>query len=112
VLQIGIYYLGGCPNGQTTVERVRKALKELNVVANVREVRVDTVFVPALIFRGSPTVLVNGVDVEPSARTSEWTGIYWRTYRDGEVIEGSPSVRLIRQAILDADGSLTKIAEE
>jgi len=109
MLQIGIYYLGGCPNRQTTVERVRKVLKQLNVVADVREFRVDNVLAPVLLFRGSPTVLVNGIDIERSAPTS---GVHWRKYTDGAVVEGSPPLQLIRQAILDAGGSLTKIAKE
>ncbi len=109
MLQIGIYYLGGCPNRQTTVERVRKVLKQLNVVADVREFRVDNVLAPVLLFRGSPTVLVNGIDIERSAPTS---GVHWRKYTDGAVVEGSPPLQLIRQAILNAGGSLTKIAKE
>jgi hypothetical protein len=37
-------------------------------------VRVDPPFaVPG--FLGSPTVHVNGIDIEPSARTSKWIGV-------------------------------------
>ena len=104
-VRIEIYYTGGCPNRETTLRRVWAALKELRIAGEVREVRVDPTWAPAFHFLGSPTVHVNGVDIEPSARTSSYNGVMCRTYRDGEQIEGAPSTQLIRQAILDFGAS-------
>jgi hypothetical protein len=100
-LRIEIYFTGGCPNRHTTAERVMEVLKELNITGEVREVRVDPTLASALGFLGSPTVHVNGIDIESSARTSNRVGVMCRTYRDGAHIEGAPSKHLIRQAILD-----------
>jgi hypothetical protein len=108
-IRIEIFYIAGCPNRRITEERVREVLRELDLAAEVREVRVDPNF-PTPGFLGSPTVHVNGIDIEPSARTSRWMGLNWRTYRDGEQIDGAPSKRLIRQALLDAGSSLSKTA--
>ena len=106
-LRIEIYYTAGCPNLRTTVKRVWEVLKELDLAAEVREVRVDPLFaVPG--FLGSPTVHVNGIDIEPSARTSKWMQLMWRTYREGSGIGSAPSKQLIRQALLDAGDSLSK----
>ena len=108
---IEIYYTAGCPNLRITEKRLREVLSELNIAAEVREVRVDPQF-PVPGFLGSPTVHVNGIDIEPLARASKWTGLNWRTYREGSLIESAPSKELIRQALLDADASLSKTANQ
>jgi hypothetical protein len=97
------------PNRQITEKRVWEVLEELDLAAEVREVRVDPPFA-IQGFLGSPTVHVNGIDIEPSARTSKWMGLMWRTYREGSQMSSAPSKKLIRQAILDAGDSLSKTA--
>jgi hypothetical protein len=77
-IRIEIYYTAGCPNRHTTAKRVWEVLDELDLAAEVREVKVD----PKLAvsgFLGSPTIHVNGVDIEPSARASKWMELIWRT---------------------------------
>ena len=109
--RIEIYYTAGCPNRHTTAKRVWEVLQELDLVAEVREVKVDPkLAVPG--FLGSPTVRVNGVDIEPSARASKWMGLIWRTYREAGEMNSAPSKQLIRQALLDADASLSKAANQ
>jgi hypothetical protein len=83
-VRIEIYYTAGCPNRRITVERVREVLKELSLAAEVREVKVHPPLASVRGFLGTPTVHVNGIDIEPSARTANWSGIMCRTYRDGE----------------------------
>jgi hypothetical protein len=110
-IRIEIFYIAGCPNRRVTEQRIREVLKELDLAAEVREVIVDPLFaLPG--FLGSPTVHVNGIDIEPSARTSKWMGLNWRTYREGSQIDSAPSKQLIGQAILDADSSLSKTANQ
>ena len=50
-------------------------------------------------FLGSPSVRVKGLDVEPAARDSDQVGFGCRTYVNGGVREGIPSVELIRAAL-------------
>ena len=110
-IRIEIFYIAGCPNRRVTERRVWEVLKELDLAAEVREVKVDPkLAVPG--FLGSPTVHVNGVDIEPSARASKWIGLIWRTYREADEMNGAPSKQLIRQALLDADTSLSKAANQ
>jgi hypothetical protein len=110
-IRIEIYYTAGCPNRNTTAKQVWEVLKELDLVAEVREVKVDPkLAVPG--FLGSPTIHVNGVDIEPSARTLKWMGLIWRTYREAGEMNSAPSKQLIRQALLDADASLSKTANQ
>ena len=110
-IRIDIYYAAGCPNRHITVKRVWEVLHELSIAAEVREVKVDPNFaVPG--FLGSPTIHVNGVDIEPSARAAKWMGLIWRTYREAGEMNSAPSKQLIRQAILETDNSLSKRANQ
>ena len=52
-------------------------------------------------FLGSPTVRINGVDIEPSARSRTDFGMMCRRYEDGS---GVPPKDLIRAAVLEAIG--------
>ena len=106
-VRIEIYYIAGCPNRRIMEKRVWEVLKELDLAAEVREVRVDPPFA-VQGFLGSPTVHINGIDIEASARTSKWMGLIWRTYRKEGQMESAPSKQLIRQAILEADKLLSK----
>jgi hypothetical protein len=111
-VRIEIYYTGGCPNRRITLKRIWEVLKELGIAGEVREVRVAPTVASAFGFLGSPTIHLNGIDIEPSARTSHWSGVRCRTYREGEEIDGAPSKQLIRQALLEADNSLSKRANQ
>jgi hypothetical protein len=110
-VRIEIYYTAGCPNRRITVERVREVLRELAIAGKVREVMVHPPLASVRGFLGTPTVHVNGIDIERSARTSHWAGVMCRTYRDREQIDSAPSKQLIRQAILDAGNPLWKTAK-
>jgi hypothetical protein len=71
-LRIEVLYVGGCPNYRGAAERVRTILKQQGLTADVEEVFVkDESAAKALAFPGSPTIRINGVDVEPAAETLE-----------------------------------------
>ncbi len=56
----------GCGHGQKTVELVRDVLSELAPDARIETVTVATMDdAERLGFRGSPTVLIDGTDIEP-----------------------------------------------
>ena len=85
------------------MERVKELLNELRMVADVLEVAVtDSASALEYGFLGSPTVRINGIDVEPSARMSDQFGLMCRTYLDGQRRKGIPSRELIRKALLEA----------
>ena len=99
---INVYYRAGCPNRPIAVQRINEVLKESGIAGTVTQVQVHPEWEPALRFLGSPTVHVNGVDVEPSARTQQGPGVSCRTYREGALLDGAPSKEMIRQALLEA----------
>ena len=65
-MHIEILYFEGCPNHAPTVELVKRTVANLGVQAQIEEVEVASPEqVEQLRFLGSPTVLVDGVDIEP-----------------------------------------------
>ena len=102
-MKIEVLYFDGCPNHEPALDRVREALKEEGVSAEVSEVNVpDDATVGAIGFLGSPSIRVNGLDVEPDARTSKEFGMMCRTYPDAGKRVGLPSRELIRTALREA----------
>ncbi len=102
-MRIEVFYVAGCPNAQPTVERVTEVLKDLGITEEVVQLPVsDPATASAIRFLGSPTIHVNGVDAEPSARTSNQFGLMCRTYLEGPRRAGIPSPGLIRQTLLEA----------
>ena len=102
-MKIEVLYFDGCQNDKPAVERVTAVLQEEGITTRVSEVNVhNQVAAQALGFLGSPSIRVNGLDVEPAARSSREYGMMCRTY----VVEGRraglPSRETICQAIREA----------
>ena len=99
-LKIHILAFAGCPNAEIARDNVAVAIAAEGQVADVIHIEVDT---PELAvqheFLGSPSVRVNGNDVEPAARTRTDFGLMCRTYREGAGVTGAPSVDLIRASL-------------
>jgi hypothetical protein len=69
-MRIEVLYVPGCPNYEPAVERIRKVLASESVQVGIRAVCVNTeAEAEALLFPGSPTVRINGEDVEPTRTT-------------------------------------------
>ncbi len=102
-MKIEVLYFDGCPHHLSTVERVKSVLQEEGFQPEVSQIRIaDQSAAMALAFLGSPSVRVDGIDVEPDARCSRDFGITCRTYANAEQREGLPSSTLIRLAIREA----------
>ena len=104
--QIEILYFQTCPGWRGTVERVHEVINQegLDDKVSVRMVAVDTEHdAMRLQFLGSPTVRVDGRDVDPSA-SSKTVGLQCRLYESGGRIERLPSPEMIRTALGVAGG--------
>lgn len=74
-MKIEVFYFDGCPNHRPAVERVKEILKEEGVAVEVFELEVpDPATAQAVGFLGSPTIKIDGLDVESSARSSRQYG--------------------------------------
>lgn len=83
---IEILFFDGCPNHEPTMNLAREVLRELGLEAEIREVPVETPEeAQTHRFVGSPTVRVNGRDIEPDARARTDFGLCCRMYERGGV---------------------------
>jgi len=64
-IKIEIQYFNGCPNSAEMIYRVKEAIKGREEKIEYNEVLVESnELAEKLKFRGSPTVLINGEDIE------------------------------------------------
>jgi hypothetical protein len=95
-MKIEVLYVPNCPNHAAAVERLRAILSPESFQAHVDEVLVgDAPMAQALRFPGSPTIRVNGRDVEPQTEPTSF-GIMCRLYSNGS---GVPSQHILLAAI-------------
>jgi hypothetical protein len=97
-MKVEVFYFEGCPNHKPAVERVKWVMKEQGIAAKVAQVEVpDAEAAKAVGFLGSPTIRVNGLDIDPASRFVTSAGFACRCYSGG-----LPSEDMIRAALLEA----------
>jgi hypothetical protein len=93
---VQLLYFDGCPNYEALLPRLHAILDEAGTNATLELRRVETEEdALRLRFLGSPTVRVDGRDVEPDARDREDFGLKCRLYRTQEGTVGTPPDRLV-----------------
>ena len=102
-MKVEIFYFSGCPNHEPAVERVRDILQQEGTDAEIVGVEVaDAAAAQQVGFLGSPTIRVDGQDVEREARTLATFGLTCRTYvADGKRC-GVPPREWIQTAVREA----------
>ncbi|MGH8936269.1 MAG: thioredoxin family protein [Acidimicrobiia bacterium] len=96
-MEITLQYFDGCPNWKTTAGHLSRLVEEgLDATIGYELIHSHENAV-ARGFRGSPTVLVDGVD--PFADENAPVGLACRVYRTESGFTGSPSVPQLRRAI-------------
>lgn len=95
-MDVELLYFEGCPNWKIAAERLDAVAAQHDVV--VRRRIVDTPEeAEAAQFRGSPTILIDGVD--PFATGEEPFGLACRLYQTPEGPAGCPSIEQIEAII-------------
>jgi hypothetical protein len=83
MITVEMLFFEGCPNHAPTAELVRSVVADLGVVVEVREIAVEEPEdAEALRFLGSPSVRVNGRDIEPGAEDRKSFAVSCRVYGD------------------------------
>ena len=104
-MKIELLYLEGCPNVGATLDRLTAALEESGLSLTISKISVeDERAAEGLRFLGSPTIRINGLDIDPSARQRTTFGMMCRTYENSG---GVPPRELIWKAITRAAASST-----
>jgi hypothetical protein len=99
-MRIEVLYFEDCPNYVPTIDRLRTVLREEGMNVEVLEVEVkNAAAAETLRFIGSPTVRINGLDIETPSRCLAGWGFACRRYAGG-----LPSETMIRAALREARG--------
>ncbi len=102
-MKVEILYFSGCPNHLPAVDRVREVLAQEGTPAEMIEVEVkDAATAEQVGFLGSPSIRVDGQDVEPAAREVRAFGMMCRTYDDDGRRAGVPPREWIQVAVREA----------
>jgi hypothetical protein len=101
-MKIEVLYFHGCPNHAAAAEVVREALNSLGREDQIYEIEVGSqAEAESIRFVGSPSIRINGQDIEPWARTTTDFGLSCRTYINASHRGGVPPRELIRSAIME-----------
>jgi len=99
-VDVTLLYFDGCPNWQVADRRLAQLAAERPDVTVSRR-RVETAQeAERLRFGGSPTILVDGVDVFAGPRTT--VGLTCRLYVTPDGLAGAPTLDQLRAAITKA----------
>lgn len=97
-MDVSLLYFDGCPNHHTALALLESLLNEADWNGTIQLVNVESPErAEELNFRGSPTVLFDGVD--PFLDTEAPVGLSCRIYPTDEGYRGTPPERELRAAI-------------
>ena len=99
-MKVELYYFDGCPSWQQALDNLKDALRLEQVSDEIGMVSVvDGADAQTKRFTGSPTIRIDGVDVEGPDAEARGYAYGCRVYNDGDRVVGWPSVGLPRQAL-------------
>jgi hypothetical protein len=101
--QVEILYFEGCPNHAAVRALVERIATELQINPAINDVEVaDPDAAVRLHFLGSPSVRVNGRDVEPGADERSDYVLSCRVYCSERGLSGQPEERWVRESLTEA----------
>lgn len=99
-MTVEVLYFEGCPSYQALLPRLRELLNAAGIEADVELRRVEDLdAADRERFLGSPTVRVNGVDVDPSAAARSDFGLKCRLYATDAGLQSLPPDELVIAAL-------------
>jgi hypothetical protein len=102
-VRVELLYFEGCPNHERLLPRLNELVAGADPNAGVELRRVESIEAAERErFLGSPTVRIDGVDVDPGAADRTDFGLKCRLYRSDEGTSGLPPERWIRDALAEA----------
>jgi len=102
---VEILYFDGCPNHEPALALVERVDRELGTDAEVRLVHVvDQRTAQRLRFLGSPTIRVDGIDIDPQTKQRTDYALSCRVFTTEHGPAGQPDERWIRDALTNAAG--------
>jgi hypothetical protein len=102
-MTVELLYFDGCPTYERLLPRLRELVAHLAPEASLELRRIGSIeLAERERFLGSPTVRVDGVDVDPGAAEREDFGLECRLYRTDAGLQPAPPEEWIRAALARA----------
>ena len=99
-MRIELLHVRGCPHHAETLALLRQILDEAGLAAAIEEVEVrDSEAAQALGFLGSPSIRIDGRDIEPRASERRDFGMSCRVYASEAGYSGVPPQEMIVEAL-------------
>ncbi len=99
-MKIELYYFDDCPSYERARENLKEALRLERLAQEVEMVSViSEPDAQSKRFIGSPTIRINGMDIEAPEAEEKGYGYGCRIYAENGSSAGWPSVERIRQAL-------------
>lgn len=101
-MRVELFFTPDCPHRGPAMTQLRAVLRLEGVAEEIHEVVVTSAKrAEKLRFRGSPTIRINGRDIDPEPQVSESFALACRIY-PGAGEPGVPSAEMMRRAIREA----------
>ena len=101
--RVEILYFEGCPNHEPARALVERLARQLGIEPEIDLVEVtDPDAAVALRFLGSPTMRIDGLDVEPGAEQRRDFALSCRMYRSERGVSEQPDEHWVREALTEA----------
>lgn len=99
-MRIELLYFEGCPGYEELLPELRELIAGEGVEAEVELLCIESVArAERERFLGSPTVRIDGLDVDPGAAGREDFGLECRLYRSEKTVSRTPPEPWIREAL-------------
>ena len=99
-MKVALYSFSGCPSYKIALDHLKQALRLENLSDEVEMISIaDVNEAQAARLIGSPTIRIDGIDIEGAKAEAGAYGFGCRVYRDGDQAAGWPSVRQLRSAL-------------
>ena len=99
-MKVELLHIAGCPHTEATRRLLDETLQELGLAGDIEEIEVsDSSQAEALSFPGSPTIRINGIDVETGMLRQNCHRLSCRIYMIDGNAHGAPTREMIRRAI-------------
>lgn len=100
MVRIELLYFGGCPGHEAFLPRLDELIAQADLGVAVQQRRVESeAAAREERFLGSPTLRVDGIDVEPGARDRHDYGLKCRLYRTADGLLDAPPDEWVRDAL-------------
>jgi len=99
-MKIELFYFDGCPNHEKALELLNDCLKELSLDVPVERIKVESPeAAERLRFLGSPSIRIDGKDLEYDDETGMEYSMRCRRYQHDSEMLGYPPREMIMKAL-------------